>query len=88
VTVTDSTITLNGESYPRYGHTFVLAGQDYDGFDKYLVILTTDSESLPRVGQLIPHYGKYSYLVFAGPRNVGKGQWPTTHSPLKKDLPL
>jgi hypothetical protein len=88
VTITDSAVILNGESYPRYGHTFVLSGQDFEGFEKYLVILTTDSESLPRVGQLIPHYGKYSYLVFAGARNVGKGQWPTTHSPLKKDLPL
>jgi aminopeptidase N len=32
----------------------------------------------------LPHYGKYSYLVFDGdaPRNVLKGQWPILRSPL------
>ena len=36
----------------------------------------------------LPHYGKYSYLVFTGdaPRNVLKGQWPVIHSPLSAVL--
>jgi hypothetical protein len=28
----------------------------------------------------IPHYGKYSYLLFNGPRNVAKGTWPVATS--------
>jgi hypothetical protein len=47
-------------------------------------VLSDDMPSLPRIGQLAPHYGKYSYLVFEGFKNVAKGQWTTTGSPLKK----
>jgi len=64
-----------------------MAGQNWSGFDKYLVILTGDYVSLPRLGQLVPHYGKYSYLVFSGAKNVAKGQWPVTESPLRIVLP-
>lgn len=36
----------------------------------------------------VPHYGKYSYLLFEGeePENVGKGQWPAANSPLSRQL--
>jgi aminopeptidase N len=83
-TITDTSLVINGVEYTRKGHTFLLAGRDWNGFEKYLVVLSDDLQSLPRIGQLAPHYGKYSYLVFEGAKNVGKGQWPTTGSPLKK----
>jgi len=86
LTTTDSSIIINATEYRRAGHTFVLAGKAWNGFEKYMVVLTEDSESLPRVGQLVPHYGKYSYLVFEGARNVGKGQWPVGDSPLRKGV--
>jgi len=86
LTATDSSVTINGTSYPRAGHTFVLSGRGWNGFGSYLVVLTSAPESLPRLGQLVPHYGKYSYLVFEGAQNVGKGQWPTVGSPLKKEF--
>jgi hypothetical protein len=73
-------------SYRRLGNTFVLTGQDMGPVGKYMVILTHDYPSLPRLGQLIPHYGKYSYLVFSGARNVGKGQWEPEQTPLKLQL--
>ncbi|GIW91240.1 MAG: hypothetical protein KatS3mg109_1672 [Pirellulaceae bacterium] len=40
------------------------------------------------VARKLPHYGKYSYLVFEGdePTNTLKGQWPTDDSPLVVDL--
>jgi len=53
---------------------------------KILVVITEDYASLPRLGQLIPHYGKYSYLVFQGTHNIAKGQWPTDASPLRIEL--
>ncbi len=36
----------------------------------------------------LPHYGKYSYLAFAGdePTNFVKGEWAATDSPLRLDL--
>lgn len=36
----------------------------------------------------IPHYGKYSYLVFRGGRNIDKGTWPVIESPLNVRLEL
>jgi hypothetical protein len=32
----------------------------------------------------LPHYGKYSWLVFTGdaPDNEAKGEWPASQSPL------
>ena len=86
VTITGDVVTVQGAEYPRTGHTFVLTGEKHDGFDKFMVIITDDFESLPRIGQLVPHYGKYSYLVFKGARNVGKGQWEIESSPLKVKL--
>ncbi len=86
ITMTDDSITVNGETFPKDGHTFVLSGDNYMGYKKYLTVITSDFESLARLGQLIPHYGKYSYLVFKGSKNVAKGQWEVESSPLKVGL--
>jgi peptidyl-prolyl cis-trans isomerase A (cyclophilin A) len=44
--------------------------------------------ALAGLGRKLPHYGKYSYLGFAGaePTNKVKGQWAATDSPLRVDL--
>ncbi|UCD63508.1 MAG: hypothetical protein JSW34_12290 [Candidatus Zixiibacteriota bacterium] len=88
VILRDDSVRVKNIPYPRGGHTYILTGQDWNTVGKYMVILTDDYESLPRIGQLIPHYGKYSFLVFEGARNVGKGQWEVGQSPLKKKLVL
>ncbi len=87
VALKDDTVIINDVKYPRVGHTFILTGEKWIGFEKFMVVLTDDYESLPRIGQLIPHYGKYSFLVFEGAHNIGKGQWPVKQSPLRKKLP-
>jgi aminopeptidase N len=87
IKVSTDSVTLGGTSYGRTGHTFVLSGREWNGFEKIMVVLTDDAESLPRLGELIPHYGKYSYLVFEGARNVGKGQWEVGASPLRVSMP-
>jgi aminopeptidase N len=40
--------------------------------------------AIPGLARKLPHYGKYSYLLFEGdePTNVGKGEWSTGSSPL------
>ncbi|MCM2272258.1 MAG: hypothetical protein NDJ18_06880 [candidate division Zixibacteria bacterium] len=87
VQVIQDSVIISGQAHPLSGNTFVLAGQNWIGFAKCLVVLTGDPGSLPRLGQLVPHYGKYSYLVFAGTKNIAKGQWSVTNSPLRKALP-
>ncbi len=79
-------IRILGRSYPLSGHTFVLAGYEPGSQNKNLSILSYDPASLPRIGSLLQHYGKYSYLVFNGSQNVGKGQWPAIGESLIKDL--
>lgn len=86
ISINDREITISGNKFPLDGHTFILTGQDWNGVKDYMIILSQNMESLPRIGQLVPHYGKYSYLVFKGPKNIGKGQWTVTDSPLKKRL--
>lgn len=82
--ITSDSIRILDQWFPTAGHTFILSGNDWMKARKFMVVLTADPTSLPRIGQLVPHYGKYSYLVFEGASNVGKGQWPVTSSPLKK----
>jgi len=42
----------------------------------------------PGLAGKLPHYGKYSYLVFEGeePKNTVKGEWSAEDSPLRIDL--
>ena len=82
----ETSIVVNGESFPRAGHTFVLSSDEEEIAAKMLVVISDDMGSLPRIGQLVPHYGKYSYLVFKGARNAAKGQWPALTSPLRVAL--
>lgn len=43
-----------------------------------------DPAALPALARKLPHYGKYGFLTFRGEKNIAKGQWPVTESPLKK----
>ncbi len=45
-----------------------------------------DAKAAEAIGRKIPHYGKYSYLVFEGANNVGKGTWRALSSPLTAKL--
>jgi hypothetical protein len=47
-------------------------------------VAAAQPEALPGLARKLPHYGKYSYLVFRGsaPDNQLKGQWPANDSPL------
>ncbi len=56
-----------------------------------LVWLTIGNpQAVNGLARKLPHYGKYSYLIFTGfePTNVDKGQWPVVNSPLAKIIPL
>ncbi|MFH1862930.1 MAG: M1 family aminopeptidase [bacterium] len=39
-------------------------------------------EAIKACGKKLPHYGKYSYLVFQTGKNIAKGVWEVTGSPL------
>jgi hypothetical protein len=50
--------------------------------DRVAALFMGPDASAERVLRKIPHYGKYSYLVFKDARNRAKGVWPVSASPL------
>ncbi|MCF6159670.1 MAG: M1 family peptidase [wastewater metagenome] len=42
--------------------------------------------AIEKLGAKIPHYGKYSYLIFANGKNIEKGIFPITNTPLQRYL--
>lgn len=86
-----------GESQVRFGKTvltrennsFVVVARHPQNVEHVVVWLATDNPAaIPGLARKLPHYGKYSYLVFEGdePTNIAKGQWEVVHSPLSVTL--
>jgi aminopeptidase N len=87
-----------GKKYLRIGKTeirnendsVVLAGRNPENRDLAVMFIGTGlAEALPGLGRKLPHYHKYSYLVFEGdePVNVVKGRWPVLDSPMTALIP-
>ena len=82
-------ITIDGREIPFAGHSQVITRRH--PADPRLAVgwITADGvEAIAALGRKLPHYGKYSWLAFAGSdaANVGKGEWRATDSPLLVNL--
>jgi len=74
---------IEGREFDRAGHTLALALPHPNVRDEAIgLLIAFDGESLRGVWRKLPHYGKYSYLVFAGTQNVAKGVWDVERSPM------
>jgi hypothetical protein len=85
----DGQIRTGRERLPEKGHSFVFVARHPERPDLALAWVGIDSAAaLPGLTRKLPHYGRYSYLVFSGdePTNVAKGQWPALDSPLVQSL--
>jgi hypothetical protein len=87
--VSASGVKIGDQELPFAGHSHVLTHRHPD--DPRLAVgwVTTDpAEARMGLARKLPHYGKYSWLAFAGtePTNVAKGEWPTSDSPLIVNL--
>ena len=69
------------------GRTLVASFRD-PGHEEipWTVVLPADASVVDALGRKLPHYGRYSYLVFEGENNVDKGSWVVESSPLRLDL--
>ncbi len=77
----EESVQLAGDRFPKKAHSFVFTA----GIEQPAMwIATDDPAAIPGLGRKLPHYHKYSYLVFEGeePANVAKGRWPVSGSPL------
>ncbi len=87
--VSSEAVTLDGRRFPREGNTFVLAGLcPGDTACSAALVISDAGEKLGLLASKLPHYGKYSWLVFDKDMvSVASGIWKVTASPLAADLP-
>jgi hypothetical protein len=75
--------TLDGKTYQDPGDVlFVVLPHPLDAHRVAALFLPLAGTQTEREALKIPHYGKYSYLVFQGGENKVKGTWPALTSPL------
>jgi hypothetical protein len=82
-------ISLAGEEVPFGDHSLVIVRRHPQNLEMAVGWLSVEpAAAFPGMARKLPHYGKYSYLGFAGeePTNVVKGQWAALDSPLNVDL--
>ncbi len=83
IRISDDAFSLNGKSYPGPDDVFVSAFRVEDNPDQNICAVAIGSNGQTgRVGLLLKHYGKYSYLVFENGKNVVKGVFTAHRSPL------
>lgn len=76
------TVTIGNRRFPREGCTFVFAGLNAG------LVISGAPAKLPLLAVKLPHYGKYSWLVFdSSMTSIATGLWETASSPLALDLP-
>jgi aminopeptidase N len=78
-------ITIEGQRYPVADDALLLTARNPANESQGLGWLIVERQAaIPGLLRKLPHYGKYSYLVFSGdvPDNIAKGQWPVLNSPL------
>lgn len=79
-------VAIDGKVIKKEGHSFVIVSRNT--LNRDYAILFIDTEMPEQIGRKIPHYHKYSYLVFKneGAINIHKGRWHIWNSPLSKNL--
>jgi hypothetical protein len=77
---TQDGFVLDGQSFGGQGLSFFGV---FKNRGRSVALFLPSDEALAKIISVkIPHYGKYSYLVFEGSRNRAKGTWNADSSPL------
>lgn len=83
LSVSPTRFTVEGMTYHDPDDVlFVVFPHPQDGQRVAGLFQPLSAKAIARVARKIPHYGKYSYLVFRGGVNQAKGTWPVSASPL------
>jgi len=85
----ENSVEINKKNLTEDNNSFIVSVRNPNNPEEVVVWLTIgNDDAVPGLLRKLPHYGKYSYLVFEGdePANIEKGQWPVIHSPLTKVL--
>jgi aminopeptidase N len=80
--------TLEGAAYVSPEDAlFAVLPHPSDGGRVAALFLAFSPQAASQAARKIPHYGKYSYLAFAGGKNKEKGTWEATSSPVVYEFP-
>lgn len=78
---------VNKVTFDKKGNAFLVTAKNGKNMKKGVVLFAGLSpDAIKSVGFKIPHYGKYSYLVFADGKNIDKGTFSVTDSPMQRSL--
>ena len=83
--LTNESVRFGKSSFKNNKNSFVISVRHPKNPTSVLVLLSIDNkDAVQGLARKLPHYGKYSYLVFEGtePANIAKGEWPSANSPL------
>jgi hypothetical protein len=75
--------------YPHEGRSLVAAVRHPQNPNAVMIYVSAPSEvAANALARKLPHYGKYSWLVFAGDEatNEATGEWPVGDTPLARNL--
>jgi len=84
--VEEKTIRIGSHAYPTKDHAGFMVFRHPFSEERVAALFTGfddgSANTIEAVFRKIPHYGKYSYLIFKAAHNLEKGIWPITDSPL------
>ncbi|WP_035802881.1 M20/M25/M40 family metallo-hydrolase [Deferrisoma camini] len=88
VVFSDGGVAWDGNGALRPGDSVVLVTRRPGNSAEVVAFAAAPPEALPGLARKLPHYHKYSFLVFEGeePTNTAKGRWPVSDSPLTAQL--
>lgn len=89
VSLDNNILKLKGKNYSNDDHAILLTARNKNNIDKTVLWLSSgNSKAIAGLANKLPHYRKYSYLVFSGeaPDNIDKGQWDVLDSPMNRVL--
>lgn len=83
--IEEGAFTVNNVAYNGKGDALLITSKNPKNKEKGIALfLGLGSDTVWNLGFKLTHYGKYSYLVFTGEKNVDKGTFPITNNPLQR----
>lgn len=83
----ENSFTANKKNYNNKSNALLVTFKNPKYKKKGIALfLCLNSDTIKNIGIKIPHYGKYSYLVFSDEKNIDKGTFTVTDNPLQRYL--
>ncbi|UJS18686.1 MAG: hypothetical protein L3J17_06435 [Candidatus Jettenia sp.] len=83
----ENAFTVNSTTFNNKGNALLVTLRNPQNRKKGIALfLTFNAATIDTLGLKIPRYGKYSYLIFADGKNIDKGTFTVTDSPLQREL--